>query len=160
MKKFLKVSDFREYKETMNIDFAFLCDYADATGKLNALGIGFDTIFAQQLPIRHPHFSLVLQLKASIVEAGTKKIQVNLIDADGKDLIPPVNGQFNIPRAENVPYNTGRFLLHFGNVEFKSYGEYSVRVVIEGLEMVSIFFRVSPPPQEQKQKLGPGQFLV
>ena len=130
----------------MNTDFAFICDYAEATGKVNALGIGFDTIYAAQLPARHLHFSLVLQLRASIVEAGQKRIQVHLIDADGKDVIPPVQGQMNLPRPEAASVSVGRFVLEFGNLEFKTYGSYSVRVVIEGLEVASIPFRVAAPP--------------
>jgi len=130
----------------MNIDFAFICDYAEASGKLNALGIGFDTIYAQKMPVRHGHFSLVLQLRASILETGQKQIQVHLIDEDGKDIIQPVQGQFNIPLGEGGQPSIGRFVMEFGNVEFKSYGNYAVRVIIEGVEMASISFRVTAPP--------------
>jgi hypothetical protein len=130
----------------MNIDFAFICDYAEASGKLNALGIGFDTIYAPSLPHRHAHFSLVLQLRASVVEAGQKQIRVNLIDDDGADVIKPIEGQFNIPKSESAAPNIGRFVMEFGNVEFKKYGTYSVRVLIENMEMASSYFRVSPPP--------------
>lgn len=139
----------------MNVDFAFICDFAEASGKLNALGIGFDTIFAPKLPVRHPHFSLVLQLKASIVETGQKRIQVNLIDEDGNDVIQPIEGQLNIPYREGNSPSTGRFVMEFGNVEFKTYGGYSVRVVIEGMEMASIYFRVSPPPNQPGPQLPP-----
>jgi len=130
----------------MDVDFAFICDYAESSGKLNALGIGFDTIFAKQLPLRHPHFSLVLQLRASIVETGQKKIQVSLIDDDGKDVLKPIQGQFNIPKTDGIAPNIGRFVMEFGNVEFKKYGTYSIRIVIENMEIASIYFRVSQPP--------------
>ena len=130
----------------MNTDFAFICDYAEATGKINALGIGFDTIYAAQLPARHAHFSLVLQLRASVVEVGQKRIQVNLIDEDGQAVVPPVQGQLHVPRAEGASPSVARFVMEFGNLEFKRYGFYSVRVVIEGLEVASIPFRVAAPP--------------
>jgi hypothetical protein len=133
----------------MNIDFAFICDFAEATGKLNALGIGFDTIYAPQMPARHPHFSLVLQLRTSTVEAGHKRIQVNVIDDDGKDVIPPVQTQVNIPRSEGGTHSMGRFVVEFGNLEFKQYGAYSVRVTVEGVEVASIPFRVVEPPKTQ-----------
>ena len=42
----------------MQVDFAFICDYAEATNKINALGIGFDTIMAQKAPVKHPSFFL------------------------------------------------------------------------------------------------------
>lgn len=130
----------------MKTDFAFICDYAEAAGKVNALGIGFDTIHAAQMPARHPHFSLVLQLRASVAEAGQKRIQVNLVDEDGKDVLPAVHGQFNLPRAEGRSYTLGRFVMEFNSVEFKSYGAYTVSVAVEGLEVASIPFRVVAPP--------------
>jgi len=138
----------------MNTDFAFICDFAEAGAKLNALGIGFDTIYAAQLPARHPHFSLVMQLRSSASEAGQKKIQVNLMDDDGKDVIPPVQGQFNLPRAEGRTYATGRFVMEFNGVEFKSYGTYTITVAVEGMEVASLPFRVSPRPNAQTQQ-GP-----
>jgi hypothetical protein len=131
----------------MNTDFAFICDFADATSKLNALGIGFDTIYAAQLPTRHPHFSLVLQLRSSVSEAGQKRIQVSLFDEDGKDVIPPIQGQFNLPRTEGRLHSVGRFVLEFNSVEFKEYGQYTVSVAVEGIEVASIPFRVTLPPK-------------
>lgn len=130
----------------MNTDFAFICDFAEATAKINALGIGFDTIVAAQLPMRHPHFSLVMQLRASTVEAGQKKIQVNLVDEDGRDVIPAIQGQFNLPRTEGRTHSIGRFVMEFNAVEFKNYGQYTVTVAVEGLEVASIPFRVIAPP--------------
>ena len=132
----------------MDVDFAFICDYADASGKLNALGIGFDTIFAKQLPLRHPHFSLVLQLRTSLIEDGDKDIQIILIDDDGNDVIKPVHGHFHISRNDITAPSIGRFIMAFTNVEFKKYGNYSVRVVIENSEIASISFRVSKPSEK------------
>ena len=134
----------------MNIDFAFICDFAEASGKINALGIGFDTIYAAQLPARHAHFSLVVQLRASVAEAGQKNIAVHLIDEDGKDIIPVVTGQMNLPRAEGRVDSVGRFVMEFGNVEFKNYGAYSVRMAVEGMEIVRVPFRVAVPPPKAK----------
>lgn len=133
----------------MNVDFAFVCDYAEVSGKINALGIGFDTIYANQVPARHPHFSVVMQLRASAVEAGQKKVEVNLIDEDGRPIIPPLQAPFNLPKVEGGTYSIGRFVVEFAGVEFKSYGSYSVRVTIEGIEMASLPFRISPPPKTQ-----------
>ena len=43
----------------MRLDFAFLCDYADASGKVHALGIGVDNIYAPQVPARHQQFTTI-----------------------------------------------------------------------------------------------------
>ena len=84
----------------MKVDFAFLCDHAEISGKINALGIGFDTIYAQQVPARHPYFFLVAQVRASIAEAGDKQLTVRLIDEDGKDLTPEIRTVMSIGAAE------------------------------------------------------------
>lgn len=131
----------------MIIDFAFICDYAEATGKINALGIGFDTIYAPKVPCKHPSFFLVIQLRANVVEAGEKTLEVRLIDEDGKDTIPTVGGKFSIPKPTGGTESIGRIAMQFHNVEFPQYGSYSLHAVIEGLEMVRVPLRVSPPPQ-------------
>ena len=98
------------------------------------------------------HFSLVLQLRASVVEAGPKQIQVNLIDDDGIDVIKPIERQFTIPKAEHAGPSIGRFVMEFGSVEFKKYGDYSIRVLIENMEMASIAFRVGQSPAGAQPK--------
>ena len=131
----------------MLVDFAFICDYAEATGKINALGIGFDTIFSPTMPAKHPLFCLVIQLRANVVEAGEKNLKVSLIDEDGKNVIPDINGKFNVPKPREGLESKARLALHFGNVEFPKYGSYSVHAVIDGHDMVSIPLKVSPPPR-------------
>ena len=133
----------------MKPDFAFVCDYAEVTGKINALGIGFDTIYAPSVPAKHPSFFLVIQLRANIVEAGEKTLEVRLIDEDGKDIIPTVSGKFSIPKPIGGTESIGRIAMQFHNVEFPKYGSYSLHAVVEGLEMVRIPLKVSPPPQTQ-----------
>ena len=114
----------------MKVDFAFLCDYAEAAVKLNALGIGFDTIYAPQTPCMHPHFSLVFQLRSSVIEAGQKEVEIHLIDEDGKDVTAPIQRQIHIPRG-NAADVIGRVVMEFVNIEFMRYGSYSVRVAVD-----------------------------
>jgi hypothetical protein len=132
----------------MQVDYAFICDFAEAREKVNALGIGFDTIFAPQVPAKHPHFNLVVQLRVSVAEVGTKDVTIHLINVDGVDVIPPVNGKLEVKRpAQGIVDSTVRLNMEFGNVEFKEYGSYSVRVTVAGQEVVSIPLRVVQPPK-------------
>jgi len=131
----------------MKVDYAFICDYAEASAKVNALGIGFDTIYAPKVPFKHRHFCFVVQLRTSIVEAGQKKIEVHLIDQDGNDVLPVMQGQVAIPKIEGKAESIGRIVMEFGNIELKSYGSHSIRLTVEGVEMVSIPFTVSEPPK-------------
>lgn len=130
----------------MDIDFAFICDYAEVAGKINALGIGFDTIYAPEVPVTHPMFWVVAQLRASITEAGEKGFSFNLIDADGADVIPPLSGSFNIPRPSSGTETKGRLGIAIQGVRFQRYGDYSLHLVVEGREMVRVPLKVAPRP--------------
>ncbi len=137
----------------MNIDFAFLCDYANVTNKVNALGIGFDAIYAKEVPARYPVFFLVIQMRAHKVECGEKDIKINLIDEDGQEIMPTVNGKLRIPPPVSGTESTGRLAINFNNIQFPRYCSYSLHAVIDGHEMVRIPFKVSPPPQKPVNKI-------
>lgn len=130
----------------MQVDYSFICDYAEATNKVNALGIGFDTIMAQKAPAKHPTFFLVIQMRATVVEAGEKNFEVHIIDDDGREILPALNGKLNIPRPPAGVENTGRVAIRFDNVEFPKFGSYSIHVLIEGHEMVRIPLKVAQAP--------------
>ena len=130
----------------MQVDFAFICDYAEATNKINALGIGFDTIMAQKVPTRHPTFFLVIQMRATIVEAGEKNFEIHMIDDDGHEIVPTLKSKLNIPRPPSGTESTGRIAMRFDNVEFPRFGSYAIHIVIEGHEMSRIPLRVSQAP--------------
>ena len=131
----------------MQVDFAFICDFAEAKDKVNALGIGFDRIYAKSVPMKHPHFSVVVQLKFTGTEVGPKPVQIHLTDADGKECVPVINGQIVVnPPPPGLLETTTRLVMEFANVEFKAYGDYSIRVDIAAQEMVSIPISVVPTP--------------
>jgi len=131
----------------MQVDYAFICDYAEAKDKVNALGIGFERIYAKNVPVKHPHFSVVVQMKFTRTEAGPKAIQIHLTDADGTDIIPPINGQITVNAPPpGVLEGTTRMVMEFAGVEFKNYGDYAVRVNLATQEVVSIPLSVVSPP--------------
>jgi hypothetical protein len=131
----------------LNVDFAFICDYAEVTGKINALGIGFDTIYAPTIPCKHNMFSLVIQLRSNAVEAGEKQIEVNLIDEDGNNIIPPLKGKINVSKPVSGTESMSRLAMQFNSVEFPRYGSYSLHATVDGHEMVRVPLRVSAPPK-------------
>ena len=69
----------------MQLDFAFICDYADSTSKVVAIGIGFDQIHAPNLPARHPRLCVVARFRAHKTEVGRKQAKVVIMDADGAE---------------------------------------------------------------------------
>ena len=131
----------------MDIDFAFICDYAQVGAKVDALGIGFDVIHATQVPATHRHFSLIAQFRASSAESGDKDIVISLIDADGTDVIPKITSTFNIPQAPAGATETlGKIHINFDDVAFLKFSQHSIHVVVQGVEMIRIPLRVAQPP--------------
>ncbi len=128
------------------MDFAFVCDYADASGsKINALGIGFDTIFAQSMPWAQPQFFYVAQVRASVAEVGQKDLAIKIIDADG-DSIAEIQGMFAIEKPAPGQETKARIAVQFAGVTFPRYGGYAIHLVMGGNELHTISLTVAPPP--------------
>ena len=79
-------------------------------------------------------------------ETGAKRVQVHLIDADGKDIVPPLQGQFEPPREQPGGRWETCIIMQYGNVKFPRYGVYSISFVVDDHEMASIPFSVVQPP--------------
>ena len=131
----------------MDVDFAFLCDYADNSGKLSAFGIGIDTIYAATVPAVHPLLYAVIALRFSTVEVGQKRLGVRIIDADGKPMVPPLDATINVaPPSHGYTYRIQRIALALHRVRFPGYGDYSVSWLVDGQEVKSTPLKVAPPP--------------
>lgn len=133
----------------MEVTFAFLCDYADnAGGKLTAVGIGFDTIYATAVPATHRSFYAVISLRFSSVEVGTNGIGVRLVDADGHDIAPAIDQQMNVaPPPAGYTYRTLRVVFGLGGVRFENFGDYALVWLVNGQEASRVSLKVAEPPQ-------------
>lgn len=131
----------------MNVEYAFLCDYADATTKLTAVGIGMDTIYAQSVPAIHSQMYAVLVIRFTANEAGrAKEYQMRVQDADGADIIPPLIDSVQIPSAPKGALSlTHSFVNGLYGTTFENYNSYQVSWLIDGTEVQTIPFQVVPP---------------
>lgn len=132
---------------TLELEFAFLSDYAEQDRKLHAVGIGWNTLYAQGVPTRHPHMTFVARLVGSVAEAGTKDYGLRLIDADGEDVLPPVAGQFAFEVKPGELSASATLIMNMVNVDFPKYGRYAIHLLVQGVEMKVIRFSVLEPPQ-------------
>jgi hypothetical protein len=127
----------------MDCDFAFLCDFAEQDRKLHAVGIGWETIQAPSLPHRQPNMGIVVRLRGSVAEAGTKDVSVRLIDADGKDVISAIHQQVSFePRGMEGHVN---LVVQLTNVQFNAYGSYAAYVTVGGEQKARLSFTVMEP---------------
>ncbi len=132
----------------MEVNFAFLCDYADQSGgKMSAIGIGFDTIYAAKVPATHPLFFSVISIKFSATEAGSKQVGMHLIDEDGKSVVPPLDTTIKVgPPPTGFLYRNQRIALAMHGITFPRYGDYAVSWLVGGQEIKTIPLKVAPPP--------------
>ena len=133
----------------MNVEYAFLCDYANSSNKLTAVGIGIDSIYVGGLPAIHPQLFVVLALKFTASETGRKRaFEVHLQDADAKDIIPPITGDLDIQTpAEGMTYRTHRIVSGLYGLKLEQLGNYQISWLIDGNEAHSLHFRVIQGPK-------------
>lgn len=132
----------------MEVNYTFLCDYADNSGgKLTAVGIGFDTIYARTVPATHPMLYAVIGLWFSSVEAGSKQIGLRIVDADGNEIAPALNREVNVPPPPpGFTYRTLRLVMGVGNLTFEAYGDYVVAWLLGGTEIGRSLIKIAEPP--------------
>jgi hypothetical protein len=127
----------------MECEFAFLCDFAEQDRKLHAVGIGWETIQAPNLPHRQPNMGIVVRLRGSVAESGTKDVSVRLIDADGQDVITAIHQQVSFePRGMEGHVN---LVVQLTNVQFNVYGAYAAYVTVGGEQKARLPFTVVEP---------------
>ena len=129
----------------MQLDFAFICDYADSTSKVVAIGIGFDQIPAPSLPARHPRLCVVARFRAHKTEVGRKQARVVIMDADGSETAA-VQGVLEFTEPISRLETTATLVVNFDNLNFERYGPYSAHVLLDGNEMHRMGFEVFEPP--------------
>lgn len=130
----------------MNLQIAALCDAAvDYGGKLSLLGT-FDTIVARQLPVSHPQCSVALRLVCDRGAEGRHNLRVDLVNADGKSIMPPIEIQFEIALPPEALFIARNFILNIQQLKFQEPGHFAVAVAIDGQVLVSIPLHVQLAP--------------
>lgn len=135
----------------MQVRLAFLCDYAQecGNGKISALGIGIDHFYIANLAEAAPPFCLVVNMEGTRSEAGQKRIEIHLMDSDGKPVTPPLQGEIMLQAPPHgLKVGTG-LVLHYNNIIFPTYGEYVFSILVNGDELKNIPIMVVAPPGRQ-----------
>jgi hypothetical protein len=117
------------HPSSMRVEYAFLCDAAtEHGGKVNALGIGIDHLGVSTLPATHPRLALVARLVFEDAEGMAVPFVVKMVDADGRDVIPPVEGRFQVEAAPGRRLDGASLLVDLVNLQFTSTGPHEVQL--------------------------------
>jgi hypothetical protein len=116
----------------MKLQMLIAADYASVdtrSHKLNILG-AFTRISAKQFPAIHQRLALALMLIAELGDTSdSKELTVDLVDADGNELIRLV-GEFSIPsQAGKRPPLA--LVMEINNLRFPHAGEYTFNVYVD-----------------------------
>jgi hypothetical protein len=119
----------------MDILTAVLCDSAaDYQGKLCILGT-FDTILAPKLPATHPSCALALRFVAHAEDEGPHQITINLIDPDGRNLLPsgPIKLDFRLPPIpEHTFFTSNNCVINLQGLVLPKVASYSFDIHVDG----------------------------
>jgi len=128
----------------MEIEIFTLCDYAQEwAGKLFINGT-FDMINARSFPTSVPSCTIAGKLRFSAKESGSHFLKIKVIDAAGKDLIKPVEGEINVPAPPPVlDYSTIHFAVNLMQLQLPAAGSYAIELFIDnewqsGLKLTAV----------------------
>ena len=116
----------------MEVEIFALCDAAtDSVGKLNILG-AFDRINSREFPAVYPHCSIALRVRFERIEEGNHRVCINLVDADGKSIIPGVDGNVGVHFPGEVQSVCANLVLNINGLKFEQPGQYAIDLAIDG----------------------------
>jgi len=133
----------------MKLKYSFVCDAANIaqSGNLNVLGI-FQNISALQFPCVHPKFVYVASIEFHRSEIGKHKFKVSFVNDDGKEVIPPLEGEVQV-NQNNMFAN---IILEMNNINFPKPGTYQIDLAIDYQHITTDSIHVLQINQNQIQR--------
>ena len=132
----------------MKVEVFALCDAAtDSRGKLNILGT-FDQIYAARMPVVHPACAIAIRMRFDKMEEGVHKVNLQLVNPDGRPVLPPMDGEVHPRMADDVDSVAVNLILNFQHVKFESFADYQINLAIDDQAIASLPLRVREIPQQ------------
>lgn len=132
----------------MKVELFAMCDAAtDSGGKLNILGV-YDTIGSVKTPFQHSRCAIVLKIRFERIERGEHKLKLNIVDQDGKLVVPSLEAPLRIHFPDSNSSATAQMILDLQNLKFERFGEFSIDLAMDGRQEASIplFVKQVHPP--------------
>ena len=98
---------------------------------MNLLG-SFNTIFAREVPAVHPSCALAIKLRFDQIESGIKQVKITFIDADGKEVMPSIEGTIQVNAKPQFSTSTAQAVVNIQSLTLERFGEYSIHLAIDG----------------------------
>ncbi len=122
----------------MDVEAFLLCDAAtEQRGKLNVLG-AFDTVFAKEIPVVHPACAVAARLRFSKIEQGEHAVRICVIDQDGKEVVPKLDGKVSVRVGDEAGSAAINLILNFQRIKLPDYGEYRIDLIVDSEQKASL----------------------
>lgn len=132
----------------MKIEIFALCDAAtENRGKLNLLGT-FDQIYAGKMPVIHPACAIALRLRFDKIEEGKHKVNLQLVNPDGKPIIHGMEGEVHPRMGEDIESVAVNLILNFQHLKFEEFADYQITLAIDDAAKATLPLRVREVPKQ------------
>lgn len=140
--------------EKIGLQFAFLCESAkSAGGKIDALGIGFDSIQVPSVPSMYQNFTSVIRLRIefeeSESESGSFPISGRLFDVNSNRDVVKLQGDAGY-ETEGDPEGTVDLVLVMPAIQFPRFSKYRFDFSVDDRIQWSTEFDVVPEESSEK----------
>jgi len=138
----------------MDIQIATLCDHAaDYNGKMVISGT-FETLAGREFPVVHPSCCLALRICVTPEDAGEHKMEISIIDEDGKKIDPkmPMKANFPVEMPDSISFLSRNIVLNLHGLKFEKEGVYFADIAIDGELMSRVPVRVVDVNKIEQEK--------
>jgi hypothetical protein len=87
-----------------------------------------------------------LRIRWERIEEGDHSLRITIVDADGKQLGPPVQGSAHVRMPTGSSTAVSNLTLQMQRLPFKNYGEFSIDLAVDGRQEGSLPLIVKPVP--------------
>ena len=136
----------------MEVEIFALCDAAaDYAGRLTVLGV-FDVFSYAKFPAVYPHCAVAVRVRFERIEEGNHRVRLNIVNEDGKFVIPALEGNLAIRLGEGLQSCCSNMVLGINGLKLEKPGRYSIDIAIDGRQERSLPIHVlqigEKPPQQ------------
>ena len=132
----------------VDVNYGFVCFELELAhgGRLNAKGIGFDSVRPPEVPFQLPPFYAVISLRFGPGEFGTHEISISIVDIDSNAISNPFDEPFTVePPQPPHFYRNNRIYTRVETLVFPDYGDYVFNWLLDGHEIHRANITVSRP---------------
>lgn len=123
---------------------------AHPDGTISMLRAGITNVWGEQAPVQL-QASLVTRIEADPGDVGKHGVEIFLMDADGKEVMPKLAGEFEVARGGGH----NNIILNFA-VQFPALGMFQFVIRIDNVQHDTWSLRTAKPPVQGAFAGGPG----